>query len=603
MGVTTWRPSVLTRFVSIIAAVVLVDVAAVAYSSAHQFDDPPPLPAFALSLPQQVKPGVDDYAESPESFGFTMTPGRPVLPDDGHVRVLTDRGKVLDPDASLRYALAALADYSTEREGRSLAAAKTAIREVARTAQDGLLPHPLSRKDLKGEPVPKGWVSSETQGLYLSALSRLHLATGEEKWLSRADRIFDTLLRFRGGWGRDDKPYDPWLSFVDQGGYLWFEDLPQGSLLSQTMTSHFFAVLGVYDYSRIAESSRREAAVKVFLAGAATGYHYVSGLREPAYAAYTSIHKLARSWDRATVLSAQLVTLEKITGQTLFGDQAETFAGDIYVPPFATTGIHPKPGVDSYVAETAGALPPTCDQTDARLVSAIDALSPRPDTASPSALRHARTAVDRVLDTSVHGAVPHEAPCPGPTGRPMQPPWYSARTQGLLLSALTRLHALTGDRRWLDEAGAVFATMQDARTFPPRGQREAPDVWTSYVGDRRSAGNLWFEKYVPNREQTAADDLPSYALDAHLAAVIGIYDYWRTTRSPAAAEIFDGAISTVVRSIPRDSRAGLVTLTGRSTGSTRPARRSVARQLELVAEMAGRESLARYARLLASEAS
>lgn len=621
MAVLSRRPGGFTRLLSILLAILVLDLTAVAYSRAHQFDNPLPLPPFALSLPAHLNLKVDDYDAAPAAFGFTTTPGRPVLPDRGHVRIVVNTRKQLDPDASLRYALAALADYSTGEESKSLSRAMTAVGEVAATATAGLVPHAIERRDRDGAVLPPNWVSAETQGLFLSALSRLYTATGDRVWRAQADRAFDTLLRFRGGRDDNDQPFAPWLSFVDDSGYLWFEDLPEGSTPSQTMTSHLFAVIGIYDYSQIAAPTRRKASVNLFAAGAASVQHFISLLREPGYPAYTSHLRVASSWERTHVLSAQLQTMGKITGVSEFRALSETFAGDVYVPPFATTGLRPKPGVVPYVGRTLAALPPTGvtvvadaispersvrggKRPDAVLAEVISALDPISAAVSRASLRRSISAVETVLASSNRGLVPHEEPSRDLAGRPLAAPWYSAQTQGLLLSALTRLHSLTGDQVWADEAGAVFATLQRYRTYPPTNPRKAPDVWTGYVGDRSAPDSLWFEKFVPNSTETSPDDRPSLVIDAHLAAVIGVYDYWSMTKSAEAARVFDGAMSTVVKRLPKIRRSGHVSraeLVG-GTGSLEH-HRVVIRQLALLAEMTGDQRFDRYTKLLRADAS
>jgi hypothetical protein len=621
MAVLSRRPGVFTRLISILLAIAVLDGVAVVYSHVHQYDNPLPLPPFALSLPAHVNPGVDDYDAAPASFGFTTTPGRPVLPDRGHVRIVENNRRLLDPDASLRYALAALADHSARKESASLSRAMTAVKEVAATATGGLVPHAIERKDRDGAMLPPGWVSAETQGLFLSALSRLYTATGDGVWRTQADRVFDTLLRFKGGRDDDDQPFSPWLSFVDSSGYLWFEELPEGSTPSQTMTSHLFAVIGIYDYSQIAAPSRREASVDLLAAGAASVQHFIPLLREPGYQAYTSHLRVASSWERTHVLSAQLDAMGKITDQADFTALSETFAGDVYVPPFATTGLRPKPGVVPYVGRSLAALPPTGvtdvadvispersvrggDAPDAVLAEAISGLDTSSGAITRAALRRSISAVEAVLATSKQGLVPHEQPSRDLAGRTLRAPWYSAQTQGLLLSALTRLHSLTGDQVWADEAGAVFATLQRSRTYPPANPRKAPDVWTGYVGDRRAPNRLWFEKFIPNSTETSPDDRPSLVVEAHLAAVIGVYDYWSMTKSVEAVRLFDGAASAVVKRLPNIRRSGDVSRAElvRGTGSLEH-HRVLIRQLALLGEMTGDQRFARSTKLLSADAS
>lgn len=615
------RPRTLTsRFLVVIVAIALADLMATAVAW-RSGDDLPLAPVVLRTVTGPLRDHVDGYSRDPQSFGFTTTPGRPLIPGDGQVRKLVHGRRVFDPDASLRYALAALASYESTRDSSWLQRAETATREVLTRSPGGLVRHSSPRTDADGNPLPQGWVSAETQGLLLSALSRLHSATGTSKWGTAADEVFVTLLRYRGGRDDDDERFDPWLSYVDGGGMLWFEQLPQASAPTQTMTSHLAALIGIYDYAQIRTGPQRNRAEAAFADGATTALWYAPALWYPGGATYTSHTKRVRSWDLHPVVVAQLRLMARITGVEVFRTLAETYHADGAAPDYLRTGIVPRGDVDAYAPgrvdellppvgpvkegdpaspERSAGGPPTPDQ---RLADALRQLSRYEATREAAALARARSVVNDVLLTTNRGLVPHVSLLRNPFGEPLRVPWYSAQTQGLMLSALVRLREATGEQRWADEAGAVFASLELSRSYTPTTPREAPDRWTSFVGDYSGRPYLWFEKYSPERTPDV-DDAPTYVIDAHLTAVIGVYDYWRMTRSPAAARLFDGAVSSVAARLSQIRRQGAVSRTTLQLEIFRlDHHRVVTSQLRLLSRMTAEPSFAAYARQLARDAS
>ncbi|MFV2062227.1 MAG: D-glucuronyl C5-epimerase family protein [Chloroflexota bacterium] len=124
----------------------------------------------------------------------------------------------------------------------------------------------------------------------------------------------------------------------------------------------------------------------------------------------------------------------------------------------------------------------------------------------------------------------------------MKAPWFNAMAQGLVLSFFVRLYRVTGDEIHLEAAESVFQSFQ--RLGRKWAGRERP--WVAFVDD---VGYLWLEHY-PNAK-------PDHVLNAHLHALIGLYEYWQLTRSPEARQLLEGALTTM-----RD-RAGLYRREGR----------------------------------------
>lgn len=159
-------------------------------------------------------------------------------------------------------------------------------------------------------------------------------------------------------------------------------------------------------------------------------------------------------------------------------------------------------------------------------------------------------------------------------------PWFNAMTQGLVLSFFTRLYHATGDELHLEAAERVFASFQRL------GQSRTP--WVAYVDDR---GFLWLEHY-PLTD-------PDHVLNAHLHAVFGIYEYWQTTRSPAARQVLNGAVTTMRRNLPRYRRPGRISLYGLHSRTPNPKYHEIhVWQLNLLARISGDAYFADMAALL-----
>jgi hypothetical protein len=134
--------------------------------------------------------------------------------------------------------------------------------------------------------------------------------------------------------------------------------------------------------------------------------------------------------------------------------------------------------------------------------------------------------------------LPHK--CSYPPER-QRAPWWNAMTQGLAISFFVRLYSVTGSDVHLDAARRV------ARSLFKLDRRERP--WVSFVG---AGGSLWLEHYPRAK--------PSHVLNAHLHAVIGLYELWRQTHDRGVRRLLLGAITTVRDRIGRFRRPGELSL-------------------------------------------
>jgi hypothetical protein len=159
-------------------------------------------------------------------------------------------------------------------------------------------------------------------------------------------------------------------------------------------------------------------------------------------------------------------------------------------------------------------------------------------------LDRARRQAQRLIDTHVESRGAWWYPYPFAfdlNGNPddiLYPPWYSGMAQGQALSLFTRLADTTGSGTWSAAADATFASL----LLDPA----ADTPWGVHVD---GGGYLWLEEYprwpVDHSERV---------LNGHVAALYGVWDYWRRTGSVDAVVLFDGAATTAARYVPNGFR-------------------------------------------------
>lgn len=155
----------------------------------------------------------------------------------------------------------------------------------------------------------------------------------------------------------------------------------------------------------------------------------------------------------------------------------------------------------------------------------------------------------------------------------LQAPWFNAMAQGLVLSFFVRLHRMTGDEAHLRAAEMIFQSF--LRLGRKWARRDRP--WVAFVDD---TGYLWLEHY-PNRR-------PDHVLNAHLHALIGLYEYWQHTRSAEARQLLEGSLTTMRDRAGRYRREGRVSIYGmRSRTNILKYHRVHVWQLRLLGRMTG----------------
>jgi len=106
----------------------------------------------------------------------------------------------------------------------------------------------------------------------------------------------------------------------------------------------------------------------------------------------------------------------------------------------------------------------------------------------------------------------------------MRPPWISAYTQCYAISVMLRAYQETRNRKYLEAA-------RKAMHWVKRSIKNGGVTFFSRTG-------AWLEEY-PN------PNTPSHILNGHLAAMLGVWDYYRVTGDPGAKRLFDAAANAV----------------------------------------------------------
>lgn len=540
------------------------------------------------------------YAGLPDTFS-SLQDADLVITASGGVRRVVDGHTVFDPDSSARYAIMALDRFKAEGQGVWVARAENALTDVLRHTKAGVLRHRQSYAD-RAAGLPTSWVSAKTQGLVLSALSRAYEITGRRQWSLAANDVFGSFLRVRDDPAESGRNSAVWFSFIDDLNYVWFEQYPQLSKPSQMMSGHIFAMFGLWDFLAVAPRRLRVAAMQLLEGGIATVSHYVPVIRKPFLAARVSPVLEERSLSEHQLITAQLSILEQVTGRKQFGRYAEDFRADSELAEFPVSGLAPRAHVDAYNDGSGSVAADTLavGSPDASLGDALRTLEAYRRTGDRGLLHQAEVGIAGTVSSLKGGFVPHGTVARDAAGNLLTDPWYSARTQGLLLSALVRLAEASGEPRWAKAADSVFDSFRSFRDYPGNGPKP-PRRWVSLARDNKGFSNLWFTESSHPLDHSR--DV-SRNVAAHLTALIGIYDYWTMTKDPVAERLFDGG-ATTIRSRFKDIRVpDEVAHTNLSADtSSLNDHRLITRQLATLSDMTGRSTFLKYAEQMREDAS
>ncbi len=210
-------------------------------------------------------------------------------------------------------------------------------------------------------------------------------------------------------------------------------------------------------------------------------------------------------------------------------------------------------------------------------------------------VRNAGIVLDQTVARSRSGLLAHGVGVIDALGRTVDPPWYSASTQGLMLSALARMHEITGQARWREPADEVFARLYAFRGFFS-SDRPAPVYWLTSVDP---SGYLWFDRY-------STGDATVGILNEQLTTIFGIYDYRRALAGSGqrrkAETLLAGSFATLEHFLPRYRVAGRLSFTSLAAGNVGIRDHQVAAtQLRMLGRTSGSPEFSRFSRLFDSD--
>lgn len=580
----------LRRLLALLAFTVVVDLVIASAVLVDRLDDPD-IPDFNRAAAADIRWDVDPYRDPSPLLGFPARLTRPT--------------HSATPEARTLFVIAALERYDRTQDRRWVSRARRELDHVLDDTDAGLVRHSKAATDLLGRPVEAPWYAADAQGMLLSALARMYEVTGRQRLRTGADQAFAALRSFQGFFAGSQPAPEHWLGSLDSSGYLWFDQFSTRLSSTSVLTEQLWTALGIYDYGRVLADVpvERRLARQMFAGSLATVEHYLPQWRVPGRISVSSLVAGNRDVRSHFVATRQLAIVAEIAGGGWAGRAARLYGLDDNLPYFALAPVAAAPDLDVYspvpaaiatLARTGRPLrrTPSHEQPAAadrdllrRLAEALVLLAGPPD--DPT-IRRAESLVEQVVAGVERGAVPHRSAVEDTSGERVRGPWYSSSTQGLLLSALTRLHERTGHERWRRDADTAFAALTRVRDYG------APSDWP-WLGLVDFSGYLWFDQNL------GASPLPRSVYE-HVAALVGLYDYWRLTGRDDAFVYLAGGVTTLRAALPLVRRTGKPAVESLAVGAGDPAYHDlITSEIEALAAITEDRRLTRFARLLRTD--
>jgi hypothetical protein len=174
---------------------------------------------------------------------------------------------------------------------------------------------------IKTEVMRAPWYSAMAQGLALSLAVRLYRDTADPLFQRPAALLFESFKHL----GRDT---NPWVTYIDDGRYLWLEEYPEPTTPSDHTANGFnFAVFGLYDYY---QETHDAYALQVLRASLTTMRHYIAAYRRPgSYSKYCLRHGRPQA-KYHKIVTWQLEYLSEMSGDAYFLSMSRLFASDYH---------------------------------------------------------------------------------------------------------------------------------------------------------------------------------------------------------------------------------------------------------------------------------
>ena len=192
------------------------------------------------------------------------------------------------------------------------------------------------------------WYSGIAQGAAVGFFARMWQATGDPAYRDAADHTFESFLV-------PSQTRHPWISLVDNLGYLHAEEYPNSRWLF-VFNGHMEAAMGLFEYYQVTHDVR---ALSVYRGTLNSVLAYGDRLRNPGWASAYSLGARAPYVGYHRFVGMQLLQLYSMSGDVRFVHLAHSFDDDY---PLATTPgkVWVIPGVYSvYRFDARGAVTAT----------------------------------------------------------------------------------------------------------------------------------------------------------------------------------------------------------------------------------------------------
>lgn len=223
-------------------------------------------------------------------------------------------------------ALSLLDVYNTTRADKSLDTAQKIAKKLFHLSMEfksaDFFPYTFDfpLHGYKEETMFSPWYSAMAQGQILSLFVRLYEITHDNFYLEVSGKIFNSF-----NLSHYNVDGMPWVTCVDENGYLWLEEYPRLQP-AYTLNGMIFALFGVYDYYRITKNPMAENTLRGAIL---TIKENIDKFRvENAISHYCLRHPMVRSLKYHKIHIWQLKELYKITGDSVFLESAKSFAAD-----------------------------------------------------------------------------------------------------------------------------------------------------------------------------------------------------------------------------------------------------------------------------------
>lgn len=171
---------------------------------------------------------------------------------------------------------------------------------------------------IKKEKMAAPWYSGMAQGQALTVFTRLYKITKNQKYLTIAQRIFQSFKCFYDS-------SDPWICYLENK-YLWIEEYPMEKP-GHTLNGFIYALFGLYEYWLLADDSDCR---DILLGGLTTIKENISKFRQAGGISLYCLKHRRKSVHYHEVHTSQLKKLYQITGDMYFKEMAEKLYKDYH---------------------------------------------------------------------------------------------------------------------------------------------------------------------------------------------------------------------------------------------------------------------------------